>query len=1035
MRIMTLFALFLIAGTVVMNARGGDSQETSEVQQSGTRITGTVVDQNGEPVTGANIVEKDARANGTITGVDGKFSLNVSPGATLVVSYIGYVTQEVPTGNRSSLSITLVEDTQALEEVVVVGYGVQKKSDVTGAVSRVNFEDKTNMANMDLGQALSGIVSGVSVNRSGRAGSEPSMTIRTQHTLSAGTAPLIVLDGIIYNGSVSDISVNDIETIDILKDASAAAVYGSRSANGVVIISTKKGRTDKPQISFNMYYGFQEMSNTPMKVMNAEQYAVRLVDFNYQQQLYEWYAKGPTGPEDQGGKPVRPDVTDPQVISGVLRSQEERDYYLAGGAGTDWVDLVQRDNAAIQNYNINYSGKSDRLTYFASVTYTDEQGILKNDQFKRYALRSNVESRVTPWLTTGLSAAFTQRDYSGAAASLGAARSASPLVVFDDNDPKNWPSLLTGELYMAHPFRGLKYTNESVSNNTFLVGNAKIDIPFIRGLSYNFDYSYTLISGRENNFYPSDVTEGTANNGKADRKPYHTANWIYNHLVSYIKAFGDHSVNATFLYSREKRNSDSFVFTSENFDNPELGFNNMGMGTLYSTGSADTWQETAVSYMARLNYALKGRYLATATVRRDGFSVFGPDSKYVTLPSLSLGWVLSEESFLKALNFPYMKLRLSYGQNGNQGAGRYSSFARISSGKYIWGSDVSITAITNVMGNSTLRWEKTASFNIGLDYAFLDRRIYGNVELYQSRTTDVLVQRNVPRSTGYTSVWTNLGAIDNKGIELEINSDNIRNKDFSWKTGVIFSLYRDEITKLYGDGQDSDIGNSWFVGQPISAIYDYKMAGGVWTEEDLYAGRIGPNGTELKGWYPGQYKYVDLNGDQVIDSNNDRNVIGYGTPNYRFSISNTLSCKNWGLYVLLNSIQGGNDYFIRDNYGVVNTMSRGDYVYRQNQSAVRPYWTPDNGVNNATGIYNAPPISSGIYESRSFVRLQDVSLSYNVDSNRLKKWSGIGALQIYLSGRNLYTWTQWSGWDPETISVGDDNPLSRNFILGFKLTF
>jgi len=324
-----------------------------------------------------------------------------------------------------------------------------------------------------------------------------------------------------------------------------------------------------------------------------------------------------------------------------------------------------------------------------------------------------------------------------------------------------------------------------------------------------------------------------------------------------------------------------------------------------------------------------------------------------------------------------------------------------------------------------LKWEKTASLNIGVDFAFLNQNISGSLEVYNANTTDVLVQRALPASTGYNNVFINMGSINNKGIELMLNTNNIKLPDFTWTSNFTFSLNRNKITKLYGGKDDNDIGNEWFVGESISAQYDYEMAGGLWTEEELYAGET------LNGWYPGQFKYVDQNGDGVIEPTYDRKVIGYEDPNFRFSLNNTLQYKNFALSFMLNSIVGGNNYYIMDNTSVINTAFRADDVYRINMSAVRPYWTPDNGVNNATGIYNSPAQSSGIYESRSFIRLQDLSLSYRFNKSLTNQLS-INDLQLFISGKNLYTWTKWSGWDPETGT--SDIPLMRNLTVGLRLS-
>ncbi len=997
----------------------------SEPQQK--QITGTVTNKNGVPVIGANVVVTGT-TQGTMTDIDGKYSIEVPQGSkSLTFSFIGMEPQEINIGTLTQINVTMVESVTGLDEVVVIGYGTIKKSDLTGSVVRVSMEEKASLANINLSQALSGAAAGVNIQGSGLAGGEPSLSIRGQTSLSATDKPLIVLDGIIYNGAMTNINISDIESVDILKDASAAAVYGSRSANGVLLITTKKGKTEKPVVSFSSYYGYQDMTNNPMKVMNAEQYAVRLVDFYYQQRLYDWYKTHPTSAT---GKPVSPDVTDRNVVAAYLRTQEEKDNYLAGNE-IDWIDEVTQ-LAPIQNYNLNLSGKSDRSNYYVSGSYTDEEGILLNDKFKRYTLHANIESKIADWFTLGLISSFSQSDYSGLQADLGniiprsAAQSGamlcSPLADNKIGSP-DFDMFLTGELYMPYPLNNLYVNNSDIRDNLFFVGSGKITVPWIKELTYELNYSNTYLYKNNNTFYPSTTPLGATNKGQAIKNPSEERNWIVNNIVTYLRTFGDHQVNATLLYSRENRQAQSSTLNAQGFDNPALGYNNMALGTV-ATVASTAWEENSLSYMARVNYSFKKRYLLTATVRKDGFSGFG-ENKFATFPSISMGWVVSDESFLRDIKSLYLKLKASYGKNGNQGIGRYSSLSQFTDDAYVYGSTTAIAIYTSILGNSDLGWETTSSFNIGLEYGFLNRKILGSVDVYKAKTIDVLVNRAIPKCTGYTNIWTNIGGIDNKGIELELTTINL-DGSLRWKTNFVFSLNRDKISKLYGGKEDKDIGNSWFVGESISAIYDYEMAGGLWTEEELYSGNI------LNDWYPGQYKYVDQNGDGVIEPNADRKVIGYKTPSYRFSINNTFSYKNFTLYFFINSIQGGKKYYLTDNYFAVNTSMNSDDVIRTNAPAVRPYWTPDNGVNNATGIYNTPVVVSGIYESRSFVRLQDISLSYRVGPGLLKTLRMEGC-QFYLASKNPYVWTNWSGWDPDTGSC--NSMLMRNITAGLTLTF
>jgi len=1009
-------------------------------------VSGTVMSKSdGLPVIGATVIVKGIANMGAVTDIDGKYSISVpNAESILMFSYVGYVTQEIKVGTQRVINVTMQEDTKALDEVIVVGYGTMRKSDLTGAVARVNMQDKETLANVSLAQALSGVSPGVSIQPSGRAGDNPVLNIRGQSSFTGNQDPLIVLDGVIYYGSISDINVNDVQSIDMLKDASAASVYGSRSANGVILITTKKGKEGKPRVSFDMYYGGQWMTNNPMRVMNGEEYARRMVDYYYQETLYGWYAKGPTGPTDMGGKPATPNYSDRNFVASRLVRQEEANNYLAGKE-VNWVDKVLNQPATIENYNISYSGKSDRLDYFASAAYTREDGVMKFDSFNRYTIRANLSSKITDWFTTGINTSISNRSYSGKAANMEFARVASPWAN-DDTDlpPEKRAMYLTGENYMRHPLEREATLTRDLRTNTFFVVSGRIDVPWVKGLSYDIKYSNTVYSRENDIFYPAYIHDGLAQKGHAERRPEYERNWLFDNIISYVNSFGDHHVNATLLYSREKRTGRSYVLISERFENPVLGFENMTMGSLVRTTEPNAWMESGIGYMGRLNYTYKDLYMFTGTWRRDGSSTFPAGNKWASMPSVSLAWVLSNESFMRNLPWLYSKIRLSYGVNGNPGAGRYSSMSQISTGYYQWGSAMTLTAFPNVdrMGNANLRWEKTTQYNLGIDFG-LWNRINGSIEIYTGNTTDVIVQRGLPKASGFNSIRTNLGKLSNKGIEIALNTVNLKDIPLKWKSGIVFSLNRNKIVDLYGNGTQADIDNGWFVGQSIGAIYDYEK-NGIWQEEDLYEGRIGPKGSVLQGWYPGQYRHTDINGDKQITGAADRKIIGNMEPNFRFAISNTLNYKNLGLYFLFNSVMGGNGWYMLNNYNNVNVMERSDDVRRINQSAVRPYWTPENRVNNATGVYNQQLVAGGIYEDRSFIRLQDVSLTYTFDRATLSKMGRfIDEFQIFVSGRNLYTWTKWSGWDPETMyfrysdrSIQNQHNLAmRNVTAGVKLTF
>jgi TonB-dependent starch-binding outer membrane protein SusC len=991
-----------------------------EFQQT---VRGAVTDaQSGDPLPGVNIVVQGTTI-GTSTDSEGEYELDVPDAdGTLVYSYIGYLTQRITVGGQQVIDVSLELDLAGMDEVVVVGYGSQQRRDLTGSIRSVNLEDMPPSANTDFMQSLRGYAAGLNITGGGGvAGDVPGFEIRGPTTLSASTQPLIVLDGVVFQGSINDINVNDIERVDVLQDASAAAVYGARASNGVLLITTKTGRGDRPNLRVSSFAGFQTHSNHPVRMMNAEEYSTRLVDYNWMQSLYSWYGTNPTGPNDNGGRPERPDVTNPDVITGLLKSQMEVENYLAGNE-IDWYDIVTR-RAAIQNYDISLSGAGENYNYYISGSHTDQEGVLVNDRFVRNTLRTRVQTNVTEWLRIGVNSSYSLRDHSGERATLQFARNATPLAnVY--NDDGTLPIEYNSEMLMRHPLRNTLVDNEDYSSNFNITGNLNLEIPFVTGLSYDFTYSNASLSRENNTFIPSNVFEGRGTRGSASLSSNEERNWLVNNILNYKNDLGeDHTVDVTLLHTHEYREGDFSTASATRFDNQLLGFNNLGFGE-ESTVSNGAWDETTLAYMGRVNYGFKSRYLLTATIRRDGYSGFGPDNKYATFRSMSAAWIASDEAFMQPVRdwMDLLKLRVSVGENGNQGIGRYSSLARMNMSKYVFGGSEAVGVIPSSLGNASLGWETTTQYNLGIDYAILGHRVSGSIDVYTSETEDVLVTRSLPGATGYTSVWTNIGGVANKGIELELSTVNVDSR-LRWESRFIFSLNRDEITDLYGDGRD-DLGNSWFIGKPISAIYDYERTGGVWTEEELYSGQI------HQGFYPGQFRLRDFNGDGRISPDEDRTIVGYATPNYRFSIGNTLSYRNFNLSFLLNSIQGGNGYFIRSNRQFLEATSAFDYANRMNQPAIRQNWIPGSGVDNAPAVYNYPTYESGNYQDRSFIRLEDVTLSYTFGSDLLNV-VGVRGLQVYINGKNLYTWTKWEGYDPEIANF--QTPMMRVITGGFRL--
>ena len=982
-------------------------------QESMQTVGGVVRDKTGAPIAGAVVMEKGRQSNAAVADLDGHWSLRVGKGAHLVASCLGFADTEMVVSG-TYMVIVMEEDSGMLDEVVVIGYGTAKRKDLTGSVKHLSVAASPMANTTNIVQSLIGTSAGVFTTQSGYAGGNMGLSIRGRTSFSASQDPLVVVDGLIYNDDLNSINPDDVASIDILKDASAAAVYGSRSANGVVIITTKRGKTDKPTVSFGMNMGVSTQANYTARVMNAEQYVQRLIDYDYQMLLYQWYRTKPASPT---GRPDYPDVSTLEARAAYLKSEEEKNNYIYG-QDIDWLEAVTRYGFS-HNYNLNVSGAGKSMNYYISGAYDHEEAPIVGDDFSRVTLNAKTDMHVTDWFSMGLNLRWSRRDQSGHEASWSYAKVASPLATYDFVTPGYFRTYFAGESMQVDPLANLFIDETDIKDNVMGVVTAHVDVPFIEGLSYDFNYSRNFYTRTYNRFYPTGHPDAGMN-GKAIKNPELQNSWGMNHILSWSREFGKHSVGATMAYTREKRTGETTKTTVEDFSIQTLGFDNLEMGTMFAAESS-AWQETNTGLMLRGTYGYDSRYLLTATIRHDGFSGFGPNDKYVDLPSVSVGWVASNEKFFPWKNV-YLKMRLGYGSNGNQGIGRYSSQAQLTAGSYNYDDAYAVALHINTLGNPNLKWESTQSWNAGVDFGLFDSRISGSFDVFRSETTDVLVKRRLPYLTGYDYIWDNLGGLKNWGLEVELSTVNIKTSSLTWTTGATFSLVRDKITDLYGDGTKRDLGNSWFVGKSITSVYNLKLLG-VWQEEDMFNGDIYP------GWYPGQYKYADLDDNGSIDAN-DRKIIGNSAPWGRYSITSNLTWKNWSLYVLLNGAIGGDKWFLANNDLLHTENNPGDYVYRKNQSITRQYWTPENATDGSCTLYYCQPIFGGTYQSRGYLRVQDVSLSYSIPRRIISK-TFLADARVFATCRNLWTFTGWEGWDPEFVSF----PLTRSIMGGLKLSF
>ncbi|MDR0575871.1 MAG: TonB-dependent receptor [Tannerella sp.] len=994
-------------------------------------IVGVVLENTGEPVIGASVVVKGT-TKGTSTDVDGRFSLEVSEGDVLQITYIGYMPQEITIGSQKSLRIVLSEDQMILEEVVVIGYGSVKKKDLTGAVAQVKTEQYSTQQSTNILDLLNGTVAGFSSNIGTSASGSGSMEIRGPASLTANNSPLIVLDGVIFNGSMNDINPRDVETIDILKDASSAAVYGSRSAAGVVIINTKQGKGDKMSIHFSTQLGLVDYTKK-IRPNGVEGYMQRKQD--YQERANPSKPKGyyrnpnnlPEGISLETWQNYDASYSSNPVETWMnrlsLRDIEQENYL--NGYSYDWFDAATSPGLR-QNYDVNISGGIGKTKYYWSLGYTDNEGYLLGDEYKTIRTRMNADTKVTDFLTVGINAQFTNKDLSNVPVNMSNVIAQSPLAgPYDEDGKMKWyPHDDSG--VEANPFLGHEYRDKyNMIQNLFAHIYAEVKLPF--GLSYKFSY-INRFDWEKNYYFDSTILPaGDKVGGYGQRYNRSLYEWQIDNIVSWKKTFDIHDFYATFLYNAEKKQTWEDTSTNQGFLISEaLGFHQLGAGNSPTITNQDTYS-TGTAVMGRLNYALLSRYLLTLSIRRDGYSAFGINDPYAVFPSGALAWNVSEESFFNINQINNLKIRVSYGLNGNRDIGIYEALSKLGTTKYLSSGSYVSGIYSSTLANSNLKWEKTKTLNLGMDLSLFNGRLSGTFDYYNMTTGDLLLTRSLPTIIGYSSVMSNMGELENKGFETTLNSRNIDNETISWNSTFTLSLNRNKIKHLYGDVENipdengrivgtkeaDDITNGWFIGQAIDRIWDYKFLGIYQPGEEEPAASFGKA--------PGDTKLLDVDGNGA-STQEDKVFQGYTKPRIRLGLRNDIIfLKSFHLSFFFRADLGHHD----KNNLLMHTSSIED---RKNYYAL-PYWTPENPTNNTTRLNTANTPSFTIYESRSFLRLQDLSLSYNLP-NRITEKFKAGNCRVYLSSRNLATFTKWSGWDPES----GNTPMPRTFTFGIDVS-
>jgi TonB-linked SusC/RagA family outer membrane protein len=1009
------------------------------------RISGNITDSNtGEPLPGVNIVVK-----GTIIGANtdngGKFSLNVpNLTGTLQVSFIGYVTQDIAIEGRTTINVSLVQEVQALSDVVVVGYGTVRKSDLTGSVSTVKTADLLQLPVQRVDQAIQGRTTGVYIlNTDGSPGGNTMIRIRGNNSIQGGNDPLIIVDGL-QGANLNQLNPNDIASMEILKDASATAIYGSRGANGVILITTKLGKLGKPVIDAGYNIGIQNLARK-LPVMDAASFA-RYNNF------YQSFGT-------ENGATPKYYFTEADIA-----------YYEENG-GTDWQDEIY-NTGVMQNASLAISGATDRLKYMVSTAYLDHQGILLNSAYNRLSLRANLAADITNWVDFGLNYSYTSERYKSPPFNSqegdvlfmpveDAPRWAPTEPVYDENGNywRHRPGYAAYDTWnpVATALE-TKIENPTYQNNLNLFLNFKL----MKGLSLKMMGGGTFSNSYKQKYENTKTRNGYAMNGVGtiDQSTYNM--YQNTNILTYDNTFGRHHITFTGVVEEIFSSSIGSSMRGQDFLVDQLGTDNMDGA---KSVSVDSWRSkrALLSFMGRINYGLMDRYLLTLSYRGDGSSVFGKNNKWGYFPSGSLAWRISQEGFLKdSPVVTELKLRVSYGITGNQGIGPYGSLASLGSWfryPYRNGSNLDIGFGISDIANPNLKWETTAQSNIGIDVSLFKGRLISTIDVYRKVTDDLLMPRQLPGYVGVSSVIDNVGSIENKGLEILIGGDPIAGT-FRWNTSFNLTINRNKVLDL-GPGIEKigytptsggyNLGTEYMfleVGQPFGTIKGWKYLGLWRADEDAEA--------RSYGQLPGRPKYADLSGpegvpDGQVDSF-DKTIIGHGYPKFTWGFTNLLTWKGIELSSLIIGSHG-NDLF--------NTLRIRRETYEATDPKVWNYWTPENQDTDVPALYDGQWVqdqllqnkyifgtSSGTtsrwVEDASFTRLKTITLAYNIEQKLLNK-IGFSKTRVYFSGTNLLTLTKYTGYDPEIAAypgndatIGVDMsvyPLAKMYTFGVDFTF
>jgi len=1013
-----LIVQFLILQTLANGINLSASVYAFDLQQQA--VTGMVTDESGNPLPGVTVLVKGTTV-GTVTDASGKYTIdNVPLNATLIFSFIGMSTQEIQSDGRRVIDVVLKEEPIGLEEVVVIGYGTMKKSDLTGSVTSVDSKDFVKGVATNALQLLSGKASGVNISQ---ANSEPggilNISIRGAGSINSSNSVLVVIDGL-PGGNPANINPSDIESIEILKDASAAAIYGTRAANGVVLITTKKGKEGAPQVSYNTYLAYQTPSSK-IDVLDATQYMQMINDIS----------------KDAG-------LTIPYTAEQIA----------AAGSGTDWQDELFR-NAWATNHQFSVSGGGKQSNYYTSLGYLDQNGIMISSGIKKYNALVNLETNPSEKFKFGINLNVNANLKDKIANESNAGNeNADPLNAALMFDPRLSPKKNENGEYETNPSIALDnpvalaYGYDYREQNNRIYGSTYGEYQIISGLKATFRLGADLNNVRNDEYSDRTTQRGKANGGIGNIYSTNLKYWLVEGLINYDKTFGQHHVSlmggSTWeqfenLYQR----SYATGFLS---DVTNTNLLQSGNSLTYQVNTSKTVYKLQ-SFFGRANYNFRDKYLLTATIRRDGTSRFSEKNKYAIFPSIAVGWRISEEPFMKSIPaINNLKLRFGYGQMGNEGIGNFETISTfIAGGNTVLGGVELSGAQPARIPNSDLTWETTEEYNLGLDFGVLNDRISGNIEYYIKNSIDQLFSKPVPMSTGFSNIRTNFGTVRNSGVDMSITSHNVIG-EFQWTTNIALSTIKNEVVKLpeyVGDiitgGIVANIPGFALVrqGYPMRAFYGYKVTGIFQTDDD-----IGSSAQPTAK--PGQPIFLDYDNNGVIDAN-DRIILGDPFPDLSYSINNSFFYKNFNLEIYILGVQAVETF----NANVLESMFPINFDRNIMTKHYINRWTPENpntgypsGVNSAVYFGGGKMINSFTIQDASYVRLKNVTLSYNIQLNNFKLFKSV---LLSLSGENLFTVTHFEGYDPEANQTGDGTriekssynnyPVARVFRIGANINF